>query len=94
MGPISPSLCPRKTADSHLRVIAPGQQFFSKKCCSGGEPLATLFPILPARDLNLRPPAPEANALSFDQLAGYGISSYISKSLANKWLRNVIVCEE
>ena len=30
------------------------KQLFSKKCRSGGEPLATLCPIWPARDLNLR----------------------------------------
>ena len=30
----------------HLRVIAPRQnKEISKKCCSGGEPLATLCPI-------------------------------------------------
>ena len=45
-------------------------QLLSKKCRSGGEPLATLCPIWPARDLNLRPPAPETNALPLDQLAG------------------------
>ena len=38
-------------------------QLLSKKCRSGGEPLATLCPIWPARDLNFRPPAPETNAL-------------------------------
>ena len=43
-------------------------QLLSKKCRNGGEPLATLCPIWPARDLNLRPPAPETNALPLDQL--------------------------
>ena len=28
-------------------------QLLSKKCCSRGEPLATLCPISPARDFNL-----------------------------------------
>ena len=37
-------------------------QVFSKKCCIGGKPLATLCPIRPARDWNLRPPALETNA--------------------------------
>ena len=45
-------------------------QFLSNKCRCGGEQLATLCPILPARNLNLSPPAPETNALSLDQLAG------------------------
>ena len=31
--------------------------------------LATLRPLSPARDPNLRPPAPETNALPLDQLA-------------------------
>ena len=50
---------------SHLRVIAPRQHSFdlSRKCCSGGEPLATLYSIWPALDLNLRPPVAETNAL-------------------------------
>ena len=42
-------------------------QLLSKKCRNGGEPLATLCPIWPARDLNLRLPAPETNALPLDQ---------------------------
>ena len=44
---------------------APGQQSLSllKKYQSGGEPLATQCPIWLARDLNLKPPAPVANAL-------------------------------
>ena len=42
----------------------------SKKYRSGGEPLATLSPIWPARDLNIRPPAPEMNESTLDQLAG------------------------
>ena len=45
-------------------------QLHSKKCCSGGEPLATLCPIWQARDLNLRPPALETNVLPLDQVAG------------------------
>ena len=52
------------------RHCARATQLLSKKCCSGGEPLATLCPIWPARDLNLRPPASETNALPLDQLAG------------------------
>ena len=34
-------------------------------------PLATLCPILPARDLNLRPPAPKTNALPADRVASW-----------------------
>ena len=45
-------------------------QLLSKKRRSGGNPLTTRCPISPARDLNLRPPAPETNALPLDQLAG------------------------
>ena len=52
------------------RHCARATQLLSKKCRSGGEPLATLCLIWPARDLNLRPPAPETNALPLDQLAG------------------------
>ena len=50
------------------RHCARATQLLSKKCRSGGEPLATLCPILPARDLNLRPHDPETNALPLDQL--------------------------
>ena len=45
-------------------------QLFSKKC-RRGEALATLFPMGQARGLNLRPPAPETNALPLDQLADW-----------------------
>ena len=48
------------------RHCARATQLLSKKCCSGGGPLATLCPIWPARDLNLWPPAPEPNALPLD----------------------------
>ena len=53
---------------SSPRHCARATQLFSKKCRSGGKPLATLCPIWPVRDLNLRPPAPETNALPLDQL--------------------------
>ena len=46
-------------------------QFLLKKCHSGGEPLATLCPTLPAQDLNLGPPAPQTNVLPLDQLHRY-----------------------
>ena len=54
------------SASLHLRAI----QLLSKKCRSGGEPLTILFdfPICLARDLNLRPPALQTNALPQDQL--------------------------
>ena len=54
-GPISASLRLRAT------------QLLSKKCGSGGKPLTTLGPIRPAQDLNLRPFAPETNALPLVQ---------------------------
>ena len=38
----------------------------SKKCRGGGELLAIPCPILPAQDLNLRPPAPETNAVTLN----------------------------
>ena len=41
-----------------------------RKCYSGSEPLATLCPIRPARDLNLTPPAPKTNALPLVQRYG------------------------
>ena len=53
------------------RHCARATQLLSKKYRSGGEPLATLCPIWPVRDLNLRPPAPETNALPLDQLATF-----------------------
>ena len=46
-----------------MRHCAQAIQFFSKKCRSGGEQLATLCS---AWDLNLRLPAPETNALPID----------------------------
>ena len=52
------------------RHCAQAAQLHSKKCCSGGELLATLCPIWLGRDLNLRPLAPETNALPLDLLAG------------------------
>ena len=60
----------RGNSASSPRHCARATQLLSKKCRSDGEPLATLCPIWPARDLNLRPPAPETNALPLDQLAG------------------------
>ena len=72
----SPRHCPRET------------QLLSKKCHSGGEPLATLSPIWPAKDLNLRPPAPETNALSLNQLASridiYNLENAWSPKVLNK----------
>ena len=50
-----------------LRRCARATQLLSKKSRSGGEPLATLCPIWLAWDLNLRPPAPETNALLLGQ---------------------------
>ena len=54
-------------AGAHSRVIAPGQRSFFRRNVAE---LAILCPIWPARDLNLRSPAPETNALPLDQLAG------------------------
>ena len=41
-------------------------QLLSKKCRSGSDPLATLCPIWPTWDLNLRPPFAKTNALQLD----------------------------
>ena len=51
--------------------FAQASQLHSKKCCSGGEPLETLSLIWSVWDLNLRRSAPEMNALSLDQPAGF-----------------------
>ena len=51
--------------------------------CIGSEPLATLYPIWPARDLNLRLPDPETNALPLDQLAS-DAKSFVHKIHINK----------
>ena len=53
-----------------LRHCARARQLLLKKCRSSGEPLATLSPIWPAQDLNIRLPAPETKALLLDQQAG------------------------
>ena len=45
------------------------KSFILEKCHSDGE-LWQHCPILPARDLNLGPPAPETSASPLDQLAG------------------------
>ena len=49
------------------RYCARAAKFLLKKCRSGDMPLAKLCLILPARDLNLGPPAPETDASPLDQ---------------------------
>ena len=56
--------------DNLLSLRLWATQLLSKKCRSGSEPLATLCPICEVLDLNLRPLAPETNALPLDQLTG------------------------
>ena len=64
-------------------------QLFWKKCCSGDEPLATLCPIWPIRDLNLRPAARKTNALPLDQLTGcIEKSKYAKKFTSKNSIRN------
>ena len=59
---------------SPSRVIAPVQHnSFRTKCCSGGEALATLCRIWPARELKHRPLVQATNALLLDQLAGWSL---------------------
>ena len=65
-----------RPTSASLRLWA--TQLLSKKYRSGGEPLATQCRIRPARDLTLRSPAQEKNALPFDQVAGFPFVS-ISK---------------
>ena len=72
--------------DPSSRHCARVTQLLLKKCRSDGEPLATLCPILPVRNLNLRLPAPETNALAFDQLAGYFNFEILSLVKARKTL--------
>ena len=50
--------------------LHPGNTALFEEMSRGGEPLTTLCPIWPTQDLNLKPPAPETNALPLDQLAG------------------------
>ena len=53
-----------------MRLCAQATQLLlPKKCCRGGESLATLSSIRMARDLSLTPPAPEASALPLDKQA-------------------------
>ena len=61
------------------RHCARAKQLFSKKCRNSGGPLATMCPMCPARDLNLRPTAPETNALPLDQMAGAILENMILK---------------
>ena len=65
------------------RHCALATQVLSKKCCSGGEQLATLCPIWPAWDSNLRPPAPETNALPLDQLAFWHYAMLFESALGH-----------
>ena len=51
------------------RQCARAAVLLAKKCCCGDEPLASLCPIRRARDLKLRPPAPETKALPLNLLA-------------------------
>ena len=68
---------------SSLRHCAWATQLLLKKCHNGGEPLATLCPIWPARDLNLRPPVPGTNALQLDQLCQTLLVKKLKGSMRN-----------
>ena len=72
-GPISASLRLQAT------------QLLPKKCRSGGEPLATVCPIWPIQDLNIRPPAPDTNALSHDLLLLF-LTNLLPKTFLFKYL--------
>ena len=59
-----------QVGEAHLRIIAPGQlSLFRINVAAMASRLQHWCPIWPARDLNLRPPASETNALPLDQLA-------------------------
>ena len=61
---------------------------FWKKCRSGGEPLVTLCPIWPARDLDLWPAGTKTSALPLDQLPGLpnnSIGWYVIAVVENYW---------
>ena len=60
----------RVTSKAHLHVIAPRQHSFFRRNVAVAASRWQYCPIWPARDLNLRPPAPETKALPLDQLAG------------------------
>ena len=66
MGPgviVPPLSVALRVSGAHLRVIAPGNT------APFEEMMAALCVIRPAHDLNLRPPSPETNALTVNQLA-------------------------
>ena len=60
------------------------RKLLSKTCCRGGEQLAAQCLIKLARDLNLKPPAPETNTLPLDQLASHLTSYQVKLQLHNK----------
>ena len=63
------SLYYAETCNEFVRPICSRTtQLLLKKCRSGGEPLATQCSIWPARDLNLRLPAPEVNLILLEQV--------------------------
>ena len=73
------------------RHCARATELLSKKCCSGGEPVATLYPIWPAGDLKLGPATPETNALPLDHLLKFKMvqiryDQYQCHSLVNFFL--------
>ena len=71
----SPCHCSRATQLLSKKCGSVGQ-LLATLCGSVGQLLATLCSISPTRDLNLRPPAPETNALPLDQLAGKPLFNY------------------
>ena len=53
-----------------LRVVVPGNTTLFKEMLKRWRAVSSTVSDLTARDLNLRPPAPETNVLPLDQLAG------------------------
>ena len=56
--------------------------------------VATLYPIWPARDLNLRPTAPETNALPLDQLAGCSKNVFVFQYFTYCLLLAMLACSQ
>ena len=69
-GCIPPERVTSLRGPSTRHFVCATAQLVSKKCRSGGEPLATLCPVWQTRGVNLRPPAPVTNAVTLDQMAG------------------------
>ena len=95
-----PEACNEFTGPNSATLHLEATQLLSKKYRSGGEPFATLCPIWPARDLNIRAPTPETNAIPLNQLADHCCKfvlevaniSWIWTRLKIAWFRILAEC--